>query len=79
MSDTHFQNQVLDELKKIHNRFDTLETKVDKLSSDLSDFQTNQEQFNTAIWNLNTQAFSAINDIRSEVVSPWKIRQSQKQ
>ena len=40
------------------------------------EFIANQEAFNTAIWSLNTQAFEAINDIRSEVVSPWKIRQS---
>jgi archaellum component FlaC len=56
--------------------FEWLGKKVDGITENLAEFQIKQEDFNTAIWNLNTQAFSAISDIRSEVVAPWKIRQS---
>ncbi|MBP9779911.1 hypothetical protein KBD33_04810 [Candidatus Gracilibacteria bacterium] len=55
---------------------DTLGSKLDRLSEDFGEFRFNQEQFNTAIWNLNTQAFEAINEIRSEVVAPWKLRKN---
>lgn len=59
---------------RLENRFDWLETKVDWLSEDFHDFTHNQEQFNIAIWNLNTQAFEVINDIRREVLPPWRSR-----
>ena len=62
---------------KLEWKFDTLEWKVDRLSEDFGEFKSNQEQFNTAIWNLNTQAFQSINDVRNEVVSPWKLRKWQ--
>lgn len=89
VSDTQFQNQVLLELQKLNGRFDTLEGKVDVLATKFREFKTNQEQFNAAIWALNTQSFStitdlqgktddmqsAVHDIRLEVVSPWKLRQ----
>lgn len=58
----------------LEGRFDGLESKVDRLSEDFHDFTHNQEQFNIAIWNLNTQAFEAINDIRKEVLPPWRSR-----
>ncbi len=67
MTDQEFQQKMLEEMRAIHKRFDTL-------SSDLHEFQSNQESFNSAIWNLNNQAFQAINDIRSEVLPPWKAR-----
>jgi predicted nucleic acid-binding Zn-ribbon protein len=76
MSEQDFQTEVLLELKKLNGRFDSLEGKIDRIQSDLTDFKENQEAFNNGIWNLNTQAFQAINDVRSEVVSPWKLRQS---
>ena len=67
----------------------TLTWKIDTLTEELHTFTENQEQFNAAIWALNTQSFStiadlqgktddmqsAVHDIRLEVVSPWKLRQ----
>ncbi len=77
MSDTQFQEQVLQALSRIESDVSTLKSDVSTLKSDLHEFKENQEQFNSAIWGLNQQAFSHINDIRSEIVAPWKIRATQ--
>lgn len=60
----------------LEGKFDTFEGKLDRVSKDLTEFKSNQEDFNSAIWTLNNQAFDAIGNIQREVVSPWKIRQS---
>jgi hypothetical protein len=60
----------------LEGKFDTLEGKVDILTTEFQTFRDNQEQFNNAIWSLNTQAFNAINDIHQETVAPWKRRQT---
>jgi archaellum component FlaC len=60
----------------LETRFDLLESKVDGIAGDLTTFKTNQEDFNSAIWAMNTQAFDAITEISREVVSPWKRRQA---
>lgn len=48
----------------------------ESISTEIHEFKGNQEKFNDSIWNLNTQAFKAINEIRSEVVAPWKLRKN---
>jgi predicted nuclease with TOPRIM domain len=60
----------------LEGKVDSLEWKVDSLSIDFRDFKENQERFNNAIWNLNTQAFQSINEIRGEIVAPWKMKKS---
>ncbi len=76
MSNTEFEKQVLSALSTLQSDVSSLNSKFDRLSEDLGEFREEQKEFNTAIWSRTNQAFEAINDIRSEVVSPWKIRQS---
>ena len=90
MANTEFETQVLSALATLQSDVSTLKSdvstlksdvwslnnKFDRLSEDLTEFREEQKDFNTAIWSRTNQAFDAINDIRSEVVSPWKIRQS---
>jgi sensor domain CHASE-containing protein len=77
MSEQDFQQQVLKALGIIQSDVSTLKSDVSTLKEDLATFRANQEEFNQASWKLHTQAFQAINDIRAEVVSPWKIRATQ--
>lgn len=77
MSEQDFQQQVLTALSRIETDVSTLKSDVSGIKEDLATFKASQEEFNQASWKLHTQAFQAINDIRSEVVSPWKIRASQ--
>jgi len=85
-----FQQLVISEVQKLNGRFDTLEGKVDAVTSELREFKESQQQYNermeektNALWDLSNQAFSAIadmsrkaDDIHQEAVSPWKRRQA---
>ena len=83
MTDTEFQTLVLEKLSSLEGKVDSLEGKMDSLEigqqairDDLAKFQNNQDEYSSAIWNLNNQAFQSINEIRSEVLPPWKARKN---
>lgn len=68
---------LLDEkVSSLDQKVGFLDGKIDSLSSDFRTFQGNQEEFNNAIWNMTNQSFVAINEIRQEVLPPWKSRKS---
>ena len=74
----------------ISTRMDSLEVWQKSIHEELTTFKTNQEDYNTAMWNLSNQAFehisdlqhrattteSQLHDIHREVVAPWKARKS---
>ncbi len=90
MTDQEFQKQVLEaihaltgEVNGLTGEVNGLKGDVNKLTGEFHEFRDeqrtnnlNQEEFNGAIWTLNNQASSAINEIRSEVLPPWKVRKS---
>ena len=55
---------------------DSLEIGQQAIRDDLAKFQNNQDEYSSATWNLNNQAFQPINEIRSEVLPPWKARKN---
>ena len=76
MTDTEFQTLVLEKLSSLEGKVDSLEIGQQAIRDDLAKFQNNQDEFNSATWNLNNQAFQSINEIRSEVLPPWKARKN---
>jgi archaellum component FlaC len=83
MTDTQILQEVLKSVQWLETRFDGLETrfdglekKVDKISTDLTDFREHMEGSIDYLGKLSNQAFAHINEIRAEVVSPWKINNS---
>ena len=76
MTDTEFQTLVLEKLSSLEGKMDSLEIGQQAIRDDLAKFQNNQDEYSSAIWNLNNQAFQSINEIRSEVLPPWKARKN---
>ena len=83
MANTEFETQVLSALGGINTRLDGIDgrldgmdTKIDRLSTDLADFREHMEWSINSLGKLSNQAFAHINEIRAEVVSPWKINNS---
>ena len=76
MTDTEFQTLVLEKLSSLEGKVDSLEIGQQAIRDDLAKFQNNQDEYSSAIWNLNNQAFQSINEIRSEVLPPWKARKN---
>ncbi len=74
----------------LESKVDAINSKLDSVSDELTEFKSNQEafnqnqlefnqnqvEFNNAIWNMSTQSFQAINEVRNEVLPPWKARKS---
>lgn len=76
MTDTEFQTLVLEKLSSLEGKVDSLEIGQQAIRDDLAKFQNNQDEYSSATWNLNNQAFQSINEIRSEVLPPWKARKN---